>query len=274
MTVSKAHRTKAIGIFDSGIGGLTVVAEIIKQLPKENVIYFGDTGRFPYGPRSRDIIKRFSRQNINFLLEKGVKFIVVACNTASAFALEYVKRFYGIPMIGVVRPGSEAAARFTVNGRIGVIGTEGTIASASYQKALNKINNSFKVFSKPCPLFVSLAEEGYIGKPAARLIAKDYLSELKQKKIDTLVLGCTHYPLLKKVIGSVMGKTVTLVDSAEQTAVALMQALERLDLGSLSQRDGKRRFYVSDSPAKFKLIGERFLGQGIGKVNLIDINSY
>ena len=274
MIISKAHRTKAIGIFDSGIGGLTVVAEIIKQLPNENVIYFGDTGRYPYGPRSREIIKRFSRQNINFLLERGVKFIVIACNTASAYALDYVKRMYPVPMIGVVNPGSEAAARLTGNGRIGIIGTEGTIASFSYQKALKKIDSSFKIIAKPCPLFVSLAEEGYIDKPAARLIAKDYLSDIKQKKIDTLVLGCTHYPLLKKVIGSVMGKGVTLIDSAEQTAAVVKDTLTRLELDNPSKKTGEKRFYVSDSPEKFKKLGERFLGKRIGKVNLIDINAY
>ena len=274
MTTPKTHRTKAIGIFDSGIGGLTVVAEIIKQLPNENVIYFGDTGRYPYGPRSREIIKRFSRQNINFLLEKGVKFIVVACNTASAYALDYVKRMYPIPMIGVVKPGSEAAARFTANGKIGIIGTEGTIGSSSYQKALKKINGSFRIFAKPCPLFVSLAEEGYIDKPAARLIAKDYLLEIKQKKIDTLVLGCTHYPLLKNVIGNVMGKGVTLVDSAEQTASVVKDTLTGLELDNPSKKTGEKRFYVSDSPEKFKKLGESFLGKRIGKVNLIDINAY
>jgi len=274
MTPSKPHRISPIGIFDSGIGGLTVVAEIIKQLPHENVVYFGDTGRYPYGPRSRNIIKRFSRQNINFLLEKGVKFIVVGCNTASAFALEYVKRIYSIPMVGVVKPGSEAAARLTSNRKIGVIGTVGTISSSSYQKELKKLNNSFRIFAKPCPLFVSLAEEGYIDKPAARLIAKDYLTELKEIKIDTLVLGCTHYPLLKRVIAGVMGKKVTLVDSAEQTAAAVKDALIRLKLDNPSTRIGKKRFYVSDSPEKFKGLGERFLGKPIGKVNLIDINSY
>jgi glutamate racemase len=274
MTPSKPHRTNSIGIFDSGIGGLTVAAEIMKQLPHENVVYFGDTGRYPYGPRSRNIIKRFSRQNINFLLGKGVKFIVIACNTASAFALEYVKRIYSIPMIGVVKPGSVAAARLTESGRIGIIGTEGTIASSSYQRELRKLNGSFKIFARPCPLFVSLAEEGYIDKPAARLIARDYLSEIKTRKIDTLVLGCTHYPLLKKVIGSVMGGKVTLVDSAEQTAAAVKDTLIRLKLDNPSNKIGKKRFYVSDSPEKFKKLGERFLGKRIGKVNLIDINSY
>ena len=274
MTASKAHRTEAIGIFDSGIGGLTVVAEIIKQLPNEDVVYFGDTGRYPYGPRSRDIIRRFSRQNINFLLEKRVKYIVVACNTASAFALDYVKKIYNIPMIGVVKPGSEAAARLTSSGKIGVIGTEGTIASLSYQKALARIDKSFKVYAKSCPLFVSLAEEGYIDKPAARLIARDYLLEIKNRKIDALVLGCTHYPLLKKVIGSVMGRGVRLVDSAEQTAKVVRLELEKLNLRNESGKSGSRRFFVSDSPEKFKKLGERFLGRSVGKVNLVDINSY
>ena len=274
MILSKTHRTKAIGIFDSGIGGLTVVAEIIKQLPYENVIYFGDTGRYPYGPRSREIIRKFSRQNVNFLLERGVKFIVVACNTASAFALEYIRKIYSIPMIGVVKPGSEAAAKFTVNGRIGVIGTEGTIASSSYQRELKKISMSFKIIAKPCPLFVSLAEEGYIEKPAVRLIAKDYLSAIKQKKIDTLVLGCTHYPLLKNIIRDVMGKNVTLVDSAEQTAAAVKDALCSLNLDNPSNKSGGKRFFVSDSPEKFKKLGERFLGKRIGKVELVDINAY
>lgn len=250
------------------------MAELIKQLPHEDVVYFGDTGRWPYGPRSRNIIKRFSRQNINFLLTKGVKFIVIACNTASAFALEYVKTIYNIPIIGVVKPGSEAAVRFSANRRIGVIGTEGTIASSSYQKELRRLNGSLRIFTKPCPLLVSLAEEGYIDNPAARHIARDYLSELKEKKIDTLVLGCTHYPLLKKVIGSVMGRKVTLVDSAEQTAAAVKSALERMELENPGTRNGKLKFYVSDYPEKFKKLGQRFLGKKISKVNLIDINAY
>jgi glutamate racemase len=274
MRASPTHRTKAIGIFDSGIGGLTVVAEVIKQLPHEKVIYFGDTGRYPYGPRSREIIRKFSRQNVNFLLEKGVKYIVVACNTASAFALDYIKRIYSIPMIGVVIPGSEAAAEYTRSGRIGVIGTEGTIASSSYQKALKKIDRSFKIFTRPCPLFVSLAEEGYGNKPATRLIAGEYLAELRRKKIDTLVLGCTHYPLLRKTIGLAMGKNVRLVDSAEQTARAIKEELVDLGLDNPQDRPGTRRFYVSDTPEKFKKIGESFLGSRIARVELIDINSY
>lgn len=251
-----------------------MVAEVMKQLPNEKVIYFGDTGRYPYGVRSRDVIRKFSKQNVNFLLEKGVKYIVVACNTASAFALDYIERIYSIPMIGVVQPGSEAAAEFTRNGRIGVIGTVGTITSSSYQKALTKIDRSFKIFTKPCPLFVSLAEEGYGDRPATRLIAQDYLTELKRKEIDTLVLGCTHYPLLRKTIGSVMGRNVRLVDSAEQTASAVRQDLIDLGLDNPQKRVGTRSFYVSDTPDKFRKIGESFLHGRISRVKLVDINSY
>ncbi len=267
-------QNKAIGIFDSGIGGLTVAAEIFRRLPNENVIYFGDTGRYPYGPRSAAIIKRFSRQDVNFLLEQNVKFVVVACNTASAMALDYIKKICNIPIIGVIQPGAIAAAKKTESKRIGVIGTQGTIESSSYQRALRALNSTFKIYSKACPLFVALAEEGYVNKPAARMIATDYLKEMKRRKIDTLVLGCTHYPLLKRTIRQVMGTAVELIDSAEETTRALKAALLKLGLLNEGRRTGKKRFYVSDSPEKFKKIGERFLRRRIGKVELVDINAY
>ncbi len=267
-------QNKAIGIFDSGIGGLTVAAEIFRRLPNENVIYFGDTGRYPYGPRSQAIIKRFSRQDVNFLLEQNVKFVVVACNTASAMALDYIKKICNIPIIGVIQPGAIAAAKNTKSKRIGVIGTQGTIESSSYQRALKSLNSTFKIYAKACPLFVALAEEGYVNKPAARMIATDYLREMKRRKIDTLVLGCTHYPLLKRTIRQVMGTAVELIDSAEETTRALKAALLKLGLLNEGRRTGKKRFYVSDSPEKFKKIGERFLRQRIGKVELVDINAY
>lgn len=274
MSSTRGHQSKAIGIFDSGIGGLTVAAEIFNRLPREDIIYFGDTGRTPYGPRSSEIVKRFSRQNINFLIEKNVKFIVVACNTASAVALDYIRGIYNIPMIGVIAPGAMAAARKTENKRIGVIGTQGTIASSSYQKALKSIDDEFRIYPKACPLFVSLAEEGYIDKPATRMIAEDYLSELVKKSIDTLVLGCTHYPLLRKVIADVIGPNVSLIDSAQETASDVEQTLAGQKLLNPSKSAGTRRFFVSDSPEKFKKIGERFLGRRIGKVELVDINVY
>lgn len=274
MNPTTTLRNKAIGIFDSGIGGLTVVARILRRLPNENVIYFGDTGRYPYGPRSPEIIKRFSRQNVNFLLEHGVKFVVAACNTASAVALDHIKKIYSIPIIGVIEPGAAAAAAKTKNKIIGVIGTQGTIESSSYQRALRSLDKTFRIHARACPLFVALAEEGYVNRPAARLIAADYLRDMKRRKIDTLVLGCTHYPLLKSTIRHVMGGAVELIDSAEETTRALKAALMKLGLLNENSRIGKKKFYVSDSPEKFKKIGERFLRQRIGKVDLVDINAY
>jgi glutamate racemase len=268
------HRTKAIGIFDSGIGGLTVTKEIFRLLPNENVVYFGDTGRYPYGPRSPEIVRKFARQDVNFLLEHNIKFIVVACNTASSLALRYIQRIYNIPMLGVIEPGARGAITKSTTKRIGVIGTQGTINSFAYEKALKALNGSLRIYSRACPLFVALAEEGYIDQPATRLIAEDYLGELKKKKIDTLILGCTHYPLLKHNIAAVMGNDVKLIDSAEETAKATQQALSELNLLNSSTSIGKRQFFVSDSPEKFKRISQLFLGTKIGKVGLVDINSY
>ena len=271
---SSDHKNKAIGIFDSGIGGLTVAREIFLQLPNEDVVYFGDTGRYPYGPRSPEVVKRFSRQDVNFLLEHGVKYIVVACNTASSLALSYIERIYNIPMMGVIEPGATGAITKSKSKKIGVIGTYGTISSQSYEKALRKLDSGLKITSKACPLFVALAEEGYIDQPATKLIAQDYLGDLKKKDIDTLILGCTHYPLLKQPIAAVMGERVKLVDSAEETAKATRKALTELNLLTSSNTPGARKFFVSDTPDKFKKIGQLFLGQKIGKVGLVDINSY
>lgn len=268
------HSNKAIGIFDSGIGGLTVAKEIFRLLPHEDVVYFGDTGRYPYGPRSPEIVRRFARQDVNFLLEQGVKFIVVACNTASSLAMGFVQRIYNIPMLGVIEPGAQGAIEKTAANRIGVIGTQGTINSKAYEKALRNRKSDLKITSKACPLFVALAEEGYIDKPATKLIAEEYLLDLKRKNIDTLILGCTHYPLLKQPIASIMGSSVRLIDSAEETAKATRQALSDLNLLSRSQSPAKRKFFVSDSPEKFKKLGQRFLGHRIGKVGLVDINTY
>jgi glutamate racemase len=268
------HRSKAIGVFDSGIGGLTVAKEIFRLLPNENVIYFGDTGRYPYGPRSPEIVRKFSRQNVNFLLEQGVKYIVVACNTASSLALGYIERIYNIPMLGVIEPGARGAIEKSGTKRIGVIGTYGTISSMAYERALRSLDGNLRIYSRACPLFVALAEEGYINQQATRLIAEDYLIDLKRRKIDTLILGCTHYPLLKQPIGEVMGDGVRLIDSAEETAKATRQALVELNLLNSSSAAGKHQFFVSDTPEKFKRIGQLFLGHRIGKVGLVDINSY
>jgi len=275
--MNRSHQTdfnKPVGVFDSGVGGLTVVKQIFRKLPGEQVIYFGDTGRFPYGIRSAEVIKSFSRQNVNFLLEQKVKIIVVACNTASAHALDYSKKIFNIPMVGVIEPGAKAAAGYTKNGRIGVIGTEGTIESSSYTKALLKINPRLKVFSMACPLFVALAENGYINKEAAYLIAEDYLGFMKQKNIDTLVLGCTHYPPLKNVIRKVMGKHVRLVDSAEETARSVKALLADLQLNSRAKKVKAHKYFVSDTPDKMKRMSRHFVGRQIKRVIRIDINSY
>jgi glutamate racemase len=269
-----------IGIFDSGVGGLTVAKKIFQLLPKEDVIYFGDTARYPYGPRSKEIIKKFSAQNINFLLSHRVKCVVVACNTASALALTdlvpyiYEKKNNKIPMIGVVKPGAFAAAKATINGKIGVIGTLGTISSGAYEKAIHEIDPHKKVYSIPCPLFVALAEEGYVDKKATYLIAQEYLEPLLKKDVDTLVLGCTHYPLLKKVISKIMGKEVKLIDSAEETAREVKKVLMEEGLLKKPSKASFRRFYVSDIPDRFVEVGERFLKDRITEVERVDIEKY
>jgi glutamate racemase len=269
-----------IGIFDSGVGGLTVAKKIFQLLPKEDVIYFGDTARYPYGPRSKEIIKKFSAQNINFLLSQQVKCVVVACNTASALALPALvlwihrKKNNKIPMIGVVKPGAFAAAKATINGKIGVIGTLGTISSGAYERAIHEIDPQKKVYSIPCPLFVALAEEGYIDKKATYLIAQEYLEPLIRKNVDTLVLGCTHYPLLKRVIAKIMGKEVKLIDSAEETAREVKKILMEERLLKKPNKASFRRFYVSDIPDRFVEVGERFLKDKITEVERVDIEKY
>lgn len=268
------ENSNPIGIFDSGVGGLTVAKKLFQLLPNENVIYFGDTGRYPYGPRSKGIVKKFSFQNVNFLLRQRVKFIVVACNTASAFALEELRKNYDIPLIGVVEPGATAAIKATRNGKIGVIGTLGTIDSKAYQKAIHRQAPQLKVCSIPCPLFVSLAEEGYINKDATHLIALEYLKPLIKKEVDTLVLGCTHYPLLKKAISRIMGEKVKLIDSAEETAKKVQSLLKHQGLLRNSVGKSFRKFYVSDVPDKFVEVGERFLKGRITNVKRIDIDKY
>jgi glutamate racemase len=268
-----------IGIFDSGVGGLTVAREIFKSLPGEDVVYFGDVGRYPYGGRSEEIITRFTHQDVLFLLEHNVKFIICACNTASAVALDEVTPHYDVPMVGVIEPGARAAAQRTSSGRIGVIGTRATIGSDAYARTIHKINPQLKVFSLACPLFVPLAEEGYVDREATTLIARDYLQTMHDVDIDTLVLGCTHYPLLKEVLSGVMGDNVTLIDSGEETARVVSEALGAADLlrpasGPPSRHKGEHKFFVSDVPDKFTQVATRFLGEVLDKVTRIDISRY
>jgi glutamate racemase len=267
-------QNRPIGIFDSGVGGLTVVAEIFKLLPGENIVYFGDVGRTPYGGRSKDIITQFTRQDISFLLEHRVKFIIAACNSASAVALETVQKEFDIGMLGVIEPGARAALNYTKNNRIGIIGTIATIGSDSYVRAIHTHNNKVKVFSLACPLFVPLVEEGYIEKEATYLIANDYLKTLKDVDIDTLVLGCTHYPLLKNVLKEVMGPKVRLVDSAEETACEIAAVLSVRNLIRPAGGDVTHKFYVSDVPDKFTQVAQQFLGRSIGNLTRVDITRY
>jgi len=267
-------QNRPIGIFDSGVGGLTVASEIFKLLPGENIVYFGDVGRTPYGGRSKEIITQFTRQDISFLIEHKVKFIVAACNSASAVALETVRKEFDIDILGVIEPGARAAIGYTRNSRVGIIGTVATISSDSYVKAIHALNEKVKVFSLACPLFVPLVEEGYIEKEATHLIAGDYLKTLKDVDIDTLVLGCTHYPLLRKVIGKVMGPAVRLVDSAEETAREVASVLSLKNLLRPSGGEVTHKFYVSDVPDRFTQVAQQFLGRSIANLTRVDITRY
>ncbi len=252
---------KAIGIFDSGIGGLTVLKEIAAKLPNENIIYLGDTARVPYGIRSAETVTRYSFENTNFLLSQEIKMLVIACNTASAISLDAVKREFPLPVIGVLEPGARAAVAATTSRKVAVIGTEATIASGAYEKAIQRIAPEVEVRSLACPLFVPLAEEGWTDNDVAALTAEKYLSSLRGSGIDTLVLGCTHYPLLKQVISRAVGPGIALIDSATETAKEVAAVLDRLNWKG--KGEGIRKFYVTDTPTRFEKIGKRFLGDSL-----------
>ncbi|RNC69166.1 MAG: glutamate racemase [Desulfuromonadales bacterium] len=262
---------KAIGIFDSGVGGLTVLKEIITVLPQEDTIYFGDTARVPYGTKSPETVTRYSLEIASFLVKRDIKLLVVACNTASACALDALQSMLPIPVVGVIEPGARRAAAVTRSGKVGVIGTEGTIRSSAYAKAIKRINPEVEVVTRACPLFVPLAEEGWTDNEVARLTARSYLSGLREQGVDTLVLGCTHYPILKKVIGEVMGDGVTLVDSAEETARTVAGILQAKDLLRPSSERGNHHYFVSDVPGAFVRVGERFLGQRFWEVRQVSL---
>ncbi|MFH0772662.1 MAG: glutamate racemase [Candidatus Omnitrophota bacterium] len=254
-------KNSPIGVFDSGVGGLTVVRELVRELPNEDIVYFGDTARVPYGAKSASTIKKFSIENVLFLLKFNVKMIITACNTSSAICLPFLSRYFNVPILGVIKPGAKAAVGSTRNGRIGIIGTYATIASGAYEAEIKSISPSAKVYSKSCPLFVPLAEEGWANDGVADIIADRYLAPLKKRGIDALILGCTHYPLLRMAIKNVMGDGVNLVDSAEETAREAGSLLEERALRSSSGKKSVCRFYVSDAPEKFKLVAKKFLGK-------------
>lgn len=260
-----------IGVFDSGIGGLTVLKEIFRMLPDEGTIYLGDTARVPYGIRSPETVMRYAFENTQFLVSKGIKLLVIACNTASSISLEAIRKAVSIPVIGVIEPGACAAVRVTRNKRIGVIGTEATIRSNAYKRAINAIESSAEVFGLPCPLFVPLVEEGWTEGEITRMVAERYLDGLKERDVDTLVLGCTHYPLLKGIISEVMGTNVILIDSAVETAKGTMAVLKKQGIEADVKKNTLRQFYVTDSPDRFIEVGGRFLEQEIKHIEKIDV---
>jgi glutamate racemase len=273
MTTTGALNEYAIGIFDSGIGGLTVLREIKRHLPMENIIYLGDTARVPYGTRSAQTVLKYSIANTDFLLKQNIKLLIIACNTASAIATDALRERYAIPVVEVITPGARGAARATRNRKVGVIGTEATVKSAAYQKAIKELRPDIDVFARPCPMFVPLAEEGWCN-PAddiVRMTAIRYLEELKRYDIDTLVLGCTHYPLLKGAIQNVMGCDVTLIDSAEETAKEVSALLHDSKLRRTDAGQGTSSFFVTDIPHRFIETGKLFLGNQIESALLVDI---
>ena len=266
---------KKIGVFDSGLGGLTAVKQIMKELPNESIIYFGDTGRVPYGTRSRDTILKYTRGDIRFLKTFDVKVIVIACGTASSAALPMIKDEFDIPIVGVIDAAVYAAVRATKNKKIGVIGTSGTIKSGEYEKQIHEYDGSMQVYEKACPLFVPLVENGHFDTPVTRLVVEEYLEEIKKEGVDTLILGCTHYPLLEKVIGEYMGKDVTLINSGAEVAKYLKKKLDNEMSHSEKPDRNQYTYYVSDDISSFEELGGIFLEREInGQVNKVDIEKY
>ena len=270
-------RKAPIGVFDSGVGGLTVAREIMRNLPNERIVYFGDTARVPYGSKSKDTIIRYAKQIIRFLRTKDVKAIVIACNTASALALEEVEKELDIPIIGVVEPGARVAAATTKNGKIGVIGTESTINSHMYPQLIKEYRPDVTVFGKACPLFCPLVEEGWLKDPVTEEVAKRYLKDLLKEDIDTLILGCTHYPLLRSLLSGLVGDQIQLVNPAYETAKELERLLKKENLANEGEKaPGKEpyRFFVSDAADKFKNFANSILPYDIETTRKINIEEY
>ncbi len=275
--MSDCLKDAPIGVFDSGFGGLTVVREIMRQIPNEKIVYLGDTARVPYGSKSKETVTRFSRQITHFLQTQNVKTIVVACNTASAYALDELEKEIDIPMIGVVKPGAKVAADVTQNGKVGVIATSATIGSEIYTTYIKKLKPEVSVTGKACPLFVPLVEEGLLEDPVTDEIASRYLLELIDIDIDTLILGCTHYPLIRNTIQRVVGEKVTLVNPAYETARELKLLLE--EKGILQDKkpdlgENRYQFFVSDGAEKFKIFANSILKYGILSAKTISIEDY
>jgi glutamate racemase len=265
---------RPIGVFDSGIGGLTVVRELLKQLPGESIVYFGDTARVPYGSKSPATVARYSEEAAAFLLSRDVKMVVIACNTATAHAGARLAGKLAVPVVGVIQPGARAAAQATRTGRIGVIGTAGTIRSGAYDLAVRRLLPDSRVYAQPCPLFVPLVEEGWRTHNASRLIASDYLGPLREMDVDVLILGCTHYPLMRELIGECMGDGVALVDSAAETALEVARTLDERGLRRRADEPPSYTFVASDAPLRFRDVGRSFVGEIIGEVEHVDVEGF
>lgn len=263
-----------IGIFDSGVGGLTVVRELWQRLPNEALVYFGDTARVPYGPKSPETVCRYAGEAAAYLLSHDVKMIVIACNTATAHAIHQLQAEFPVPVIGVVEPGARAAVRATRSGRIGVIGTLGTIGSGAYDREVRRHLPNAQVFAQPCPLFVPFVEEGWADREAMRLVAEEYLRPIREVDVDVLILGCTHYPLLQPILAQIVGPAVQLVDSAAETAADVERVLRAGGLLRGAAEPPLHHFIVSDSPLHFRETGGHFLGDRIGTVERFDVEGY
>jgi glutamate racemase len=260
-------RDAPIGVFDSGIGGLTVVHALLARVPHERIVYVGDTARVPYGPKSPDTVRRYAAEITGWLVAQGVKMIVVACNTATAHALPSLQASIAVPVIGVIEPGARAAVRAAKGGPVGVIGTVGTIDSGAYERAIHAIDPALPVLGRACPLFVPLVEEGWLDHEVTRLIAHEYLDPLLADGVRALVLGCTHYPLLTPMLQRLAGHDVVLIDSAEETALAAAAILESAGLSAEPRATPPRhRFIASDAPDRFLALGQRFLGATLDHV--------
>ena len=262
-----------IGVFDSGVGGLTVVRAVTEALPSERIVYFGDTARVPYGIKSPETIQRYAVEDVNFLLRFKPKLIVAACNTVSSTALEYLHENFTVPIVGVIEPGALAAGKASKTGRIGVIGTEATIESRAYEKAIQAVRPDAKIIAKACPLFVPMVEEGRVEGEVAELVAREYVGGLVPVGVDTLVLGCTHYPVLKGVIRKVTGEGLRIVDSAEETAKAVKRVLSERGIASDSKKNGIE-FFASDNPNRFRRLAMLFLGATPCSVTLVQLEDF
>ncbi len=270
MTQSLDERSRPIGVFDSGIGGLTVVRALRRCLPGEDILYFGDAARLPYGTKSADTVLRFSRECVSFLSRRGIKMLVVACNTASAVALPVLAESLAMPAVGVIAPGVAAARRISKSKRVGVIATEATVSSGSYRLGLQASGAGWEVFETACPLFVPLVEEGWISGELPRLAAQRYLAPLLDRRIDVLILGCTHYPLLREVIEETAGAEMALIDSGEEAARETAARLTDLGMANPRAEGGRCSFFVTDRPRRFEEIGAQFLGRPLEAVTLVD----